>query len=72
VPTTPASIIGHSLPTRLNPGFRNLQSLANRDAVFFPIRLLQLAHANAADAPISFADLARMVGETKQPYNDQQ
>ncbi len=44
-------------------------SPANRDAVCFPIRLLQLA--NRAPATSSFSDLARLVGQTKEPYNDQ-
>jgi hypothetical protein len=52
--------------------FTDHLSPANRDAVCFPIRLLQLANSNAADEPLSFADLAKMVGETKRPYNDQQ
>jgi hypothetical protein len=42
-------------------------SPANRDAVCFPIRLLQLANANSGE-PLSFADLAKKVGETK--YGD--
>ncbi len=47
-------------------------SPANRDAVCFPIRLLQLANQSADDADTcSFAELARMVGQTKEPYNDQ-
>ncbi|MRG55008.1 hypothetical protein GF108_05340 [Phyllobacterium sp. SYP-B3895] len=46
-------------------------SPANRDAVCFPIRLLQLANNSGADTPWSFSHLARMVGETKRPYNDQ-
>lgn len=44
-------------------------SPANRDAVCFPIRLLQLA--NRAPATSTFSDLARLVGQTKEPYNDQ-
>lgn len=46
-------------------------SPANRDAVCFPIRLLQLANNSGADTPWSFSHLAKMVGETKRPYNDQ-
>ena len=47
-------------------------SPANRDAVVFPIRFLRLANnmAGAKRAP-TFTELARMVGETKEPYNDQ-
>lgn len=47
-------------------------SPANRDAVAFPIRLLRAANnmAGGRDVP-SFAELARMVGETKGPHNDQ-
>ncbi|KXF77794.1 hypothetical protein ATN84_08550 [Paramesorhizobium deserti] len=46
-------------------------SPANRDAVCFPIRLLQLANNAGADTPWSFSHLAKLVGETKRPYNDQ-
>jgi hypothetical protein len=46
-------------------------SPANRDAVCFPIRLLQIANTSGAAAPWSFSHLAKLVGETKQPYNDQ-
>lgn len=47
-------------------------SPANRDAIAFPIRLLRLANnmADQAGTP-SFAELTRMVGETKGPDNDQ-
>jgi hypothetical protein len=47
-------------------------SPANRDAVCFPIRLLQIANNSqaAGDVP-QFSELARLVGETKRPYNDQ-
>lgn len=47
-------------------------SPANRDAIAFPIRLLRLANnmSDSAGTP-SFAELARMVGETKGPDNDQ-
>lgn len=45
---------------------------SNRDAVCFPIRLLRLANSKmAAQGELSFSDLAREIGETKQPYNDQ-
>ena len=46
---------------------------SNRDAVVFPLRVLQLANAMAADEPRpGFAALAKRVGETKGRYNDQQ
>jgi len=47
-------------------------SPANRDAIAFPVRLLRLANnmSDGAGTP-SFAELARMVGETKGPDNDQ-
>lgn len=39
---------------------------ANRDAVCFPVRLLQLANrAQSETATPGFSELARMVGETK-------
>ena len=43
-------------------------SPANRDAVAFPIRLLRAANAGGER---SFSELARRVGETKGPHNDQ-
>ena len=47
-------------------------SPANRDAIVFPLRLLRLANNMAsADGVPPFSELARTVGETKQPYNDQ-
>jgi hypothetical protein len=47
-------------------------SPANRDAVNFPIRLLQLANQCQPEADIpSFSELARMIGQVKEPYNDQ-
>jgi len=47
-------------------------SPANRDAVAFPIRFLQMANNSAsADGTPAFSELARLVGETKTPYNDQ-
>jgi len=45
-------------------------SPANRDAVCFPIRVLRIANAAGAEPP-TFTQLAKAVGETKQPYNDQ-
>jgi hypothetical protein len=45
---------------------------ANRDAVAFPARLLQLANNGAADGQIQpFSELAKLVGQTKAPYNEQ-
>lgn len=47
-------------------------SPANRDAVAFPARFLRLANNMAGDADVpGFAELARMVGETKGPHNNQ-
>ncbi len=47
-------------------------SSSHRDAVNFPIRLLQLANQCQPEADIpSFSALARMVGQMKEPYNDQ-
>ena len=47
-------------------------SPANRDAVSFPIRLLQLANQCQPEADVPpFSELARMVGQIKEPYNDQ-
>jgi hypothetical protein len=47
-------------------------SPANRDAVAFPLRLLRLANsADPDDEFPSFTGLAKQVGETKEPYNDQ-
>lgn len=47
-------------------------SPANRDAIAFPARLLQIANAEGTDQRgLSFHRLARRVGETKPPYNDQ-
>jgi len=48
-------------------------SPANRDAITFPIRMLELAAQMPSEAPLpDFATLARRVGETKGRYNDQQ
>jgi hypothetical protein len=45
---------------------------ANRDAIAFPARLLTFANRMASEDEIStFSELARMVGSTKEPYNDQ-
>lgn len=47
-------------------------SPANRDAVNFPIRILQLAIRCQPEAHLpSFAALAQRVGQLKEPYNDQ-
>lgn len=46
-------------------------ALANRDAMCFPIRVLRLANGDEACAAVGFSALARAVGRTKQPYNDQ-
>ena len=43
-------------------------SAANRDAIAFPVRLLRLANSEGEQ---SFGALARRVGETKGPHNDQ-
>jgi hypothetical protein len=45
--------------------------LANRDAMCFPIRLLLLANGDEDCAAAGFSELARQVGLTKQPFNDQ-
>jgi hypothetical protein len=47
-------------------------SPANRDAVLFPVRVLRMANnmAGGRDVP-PFAELAKLVGETKEPHNDQ-
>ena len=47
-------------------------SPSNRDAVCFPLRLLQLANQGQSEgATQSFSELARAVGRLKQPYGDQ-
>ena len=45
---------------------------ANRDAICFPIRVLQIANTTGAESPWTFSHLAKLIGETKRPYNDQQ
>lgn len=45
--------------------------LANRDAICFPIRFLLLANGDEACAGAGFSEVARKVGLTKQPFNDQ-
>jgi hypothetical protein len=47
-------------------------SASSRDAVNFPIRLLELANQCQPETDMpSFSKLARMVGQIKEPYNDQ-
>ena len=47
-------------------------SPANRDAICFPIRFLQMANNSRGEVGIpGFSELTRMVGQTKEPYNDQ-
>jgi hypothetical protein len=47
-------------------------SPSNRDAVCFPLRLLRLANASQSETDVPpFSELAKMVGQTKDPYNDQ-
>lgn len=47
-------------------------SPANRDAIVFPVRVLRMANNMAGDRDVpGFAELARLVGETKEPHNDQ-
>ncbi|CAI2933739.1 hypothetical protein WHT83_20985 [Aminobacter sp. P9b] len=47
-------------------------SSSNRDAINFPIRVLELANQCQPEADIpSFSKLARMIGQMKEPYNDQ-
>ncbi|GAA5628093.1 hypothetical protein Brsp05_03389 [Brucella sp. NBRC 12953] len=43
---------------------------AHRDAVCFPIRVLQMANGCDSAVQPSFSELAKSVGETKKPYND--
>jgi hypothetical protein len=53
---------------------RSMEDLspANRDAVAFPMRLLRIANESAPDGDLpSFGTLAKLVGQTKMPYNDQ-
>ncbi len=47
-------------------------SPANRDAICFPIRLLQAANRSQGETSVpGFSELARMVGLNKDHYNDQ-
>lgn len=43
---------------------------SSRDAVCFPIRILEAANKETTPRSSTFSELARMVGETKEPYND--
>ena len=43
---------------------------SSRDAVCFPIRILEVANKETTPRSSTFSDLARLVGETKRPYND--
>lgn len=43
---------------------------SSRDAVCFPIRILDAANKETTPRSSTFSELARMVGETKEPYND--
>jgi hypothetical protein len=48
------------------------RSPANRDAAAFPARLLMLANNGAAaNENQSYSELAKLVGQTKEPHNDQ-
>lgn len=45
---------------------------SNRDAVCFPLRFLQQANLGQSETSVqSFSELAKSVGQTKKPYNDQ-
>lgn len=59
-----ASLSGEDKSGELSP--------ANRDAIAFPVRLLLIAnsHSDEGEMP-SFMEMARRVGQTKEPYNDQ-
>ncbi|ESY70096.1 hypothetical protein NKJ90_10995 [Mesorhizobium sp. M0051] len=47
-------------------------SASSRDAINFPLRLLELANQCQPEVDMpSFSKLARMVGKIKEPYNDQ-
>jgi hypothetical protein len=68
--------IGHALKlaeqTALGDDGADEMSSSNRNAVAFPARLLMLANNGAGDNEIqSFSELAKLVGETKEPHNDQ-
>ena len=69
--------IGHALKLAEETAtgdYRSIESLtpSNRDAVAFPARLLLLAISNPDHKTMpSFSELAKLVGQTKLPYNDQ-
>jgi hypothetical protein len=47
------------------------RSSATRDAIAFPARLLRLANDGATPTSIqSFSKLAKLVGQSKQPYDN--
>jgi hypothetical protein len=47
-------------------------SPSQRDAICFPIRLLQSANYSQGENSVStFSELARLVAANKEPYNDQ-
>jgi len=53
---------------------QNMEDLnpATRDAIAFPARLLRLANDGASESEVQpFSELAKLVGQTKVPYNDQ-
>ncbi|HTN62265.1 MAG TPA: hypothetical protein VL147_12050 [Devosia sp.] len=59
------SVLGENRVNELDP--------AQRDAVVFPIRLLLLAnHDSSETGVLPFSELAKMIGQTKDRYNDQQ
>lgn len=43
---------------------------SSRDAVCSPIRILEATNKEKTPRSSTFSDLARLVGETKEPYND--
>lgn len=46
---------------------------ARRDAIAFPIGLLRLVNNGASDTEVMpFSELAKLVGQTKGRYNDQE
>jgi len=46
---------------------------AQRDAIAFPIRFLKLANNGASPGEVqTFSELAKLVGQTKDGYNDQE
>ncbi|QKC85377.1 hypothetical protein [Mesorhizobium sp. NZP2077] len=53
-------------------GTYEVMSPANRDVICIPIRLLQIANNAQGHSDIPpFSELAKMVGQTKELYNDQ-